>query len=301
MPKQPDGLTGPAAKQPPLPVSLDLPGIADIHTEAAPFVKWAGGKRSVIPALKPFFPNHIPCYWEPFLGGGAVFFAFQDRMERAVLSDANEDLVITFHVVKTNVEALILRLKAHAIEHHQDEGYFNAVRKQKLRSDIEIAARFIYLNKTCFNGLYRVNASGQFNVPKGDYKNPKICDEERLRVANEALKIAQIRVGDFTRVVEARPDDFIYCDPPYDGCFSNYQPSGFDDEDQKRLKKQADAWIDNGSRVLISNARTAMINKLYKGAAYQAHVIKAQRLISADANTRGAIEEVVISGNAQKQ
>ena len=108
MPKQPDGLTGPAAKQPQLPVSLDLPGIADIHTEAAPFVKWAGGKRGIVSQLEPHFPEQIPCYWEPFLGGGAVFFAFHERMERAVLSDANEELVIAFHTVKTNVEALIL-------------------------------------------------------------------------------------------------------------------------------------------------------------------------------------------------
>lgn len=301
MPKQPDGLTGPAAKQPQSPVSLDLPGIADIHTEAAPFVKWAGGKRGIVSQLEPHFPEQIPCYWEPFLGGGAVFFAFHERMERAVLSDANEELVIAFHVVRTNVEALILRLKAHAIEHHQDEGYFKAVRKQKLRYDIEIAARFIYLNKTCFNGLYRVNASGQFNVPKGNYKNPKICDEDRLRAANKALQIAQIRVGDFARTVEPRADDFIYCDPPYDGCFTGYRPDGFDDEDQKRLKRQADVWLAGGSGILISNARTAMITKLYKGAAYQTHVVKAQRLISADASTRGPTDEVVIFGNAQKQ
>ena len=297
MPKQPDGLTGPAAKQPPLPVSHDLPGIADIHTEAAPFVKWAGGKRSVIPALRPFFPDHIPCYWEPFLGGGAVFFAFHDRMERAVLSDANEDLVITFHVVKTNVEALILRLKAHAIEHHQDEGYFKAVRKQKLRSDIEIAARFIYLNKTCFNGLYRVNASGQFNVPKGDYKNPKICDEERLRAASKALKIAQIRVGDFTRVVEARPDDFIYCDPPYDACFSNYQPNGFSDDDQGRLKKSAQQWVKSWCGVIISNSDTPKIRQLYRGKNFAKHLIEAPRNINSDSSGRGAVSEVVITAN----
>ena len=301
MPKQPDGHTGPAAIQPQLPVSHDLPGITDIQTEVAPFVKWAGGKRGIVSQLEIHFPEQIPCYWEPFLGGGAVFFAFHERMERAVLSDANEELVIAFHVVRTNVEALILRLKAHTIEHHQDEGYFNAVRKQKLRSDIEIAARFIYLNKTCYNELYRVNASGQFNVPKGKYNNPKICDEDRLRAANRALKIAQIRVGDFTRTFQPRPDDFIYCDPPYDGCFTGYQPDGFGDEDQKRLRRQADIWLAGGSGVLISNARTAMITKLYKGTAYQTHVIKAQRLISADASTRGATDEVVISGNAQRQ
>ena len=301
MSKQLDGIAGQAGTPQQLHVPLDLRGIADIQTEAAPFVKWAGGKRSVIPALKPFFPDHIPCYWEPFLGGGAVFFAFHGRTERAVLSDANEELVIAFHVVRTNVEPLILRLKAHAIDHHQDEGYFKAVRKQKLKSDIEIAARFIYLNKTCYNGLYRVNASGQFNVPKGNYNNPKICDEDRLRAANKALQIAQIRVGDFTRTVEPRPDDFIYCDPPYDGCFTGYRPDGFGDEDQKRLKRQADIWLAEGSGVLISNARTAMITKLYKGRAYQTHVVKAQRLISADASTRGPTDAVVISGNVKKQ
>ena len=222
-------------------------------------------------------------------------------MEQAILSDANEELVIAFHVVKTNVDALILRLRAHALEHQQDKTYFTAVRKQKLRSDIEIAARFIYLNKTCFNGLYRVNKQGQFNVPKGDYKNPNICDEPRLQAANRALEIAKIRVGDFANVVKPGSDDFNYCDPPYDECFSNYQSGGFDNVDQQRLKKTADAWMKQGGRVIISNSKTPLIDKLYRGAKYTKETINAHRYISSDASTRGTTPELVISGNVKKQ
>lgn len=269
-------------------------------TVATPFLNWAGGKRSVIKQLVPYFPKRISRYWEPFLGGGAVFFAFQHRIERAILSDANEELVIAFHVVKTKVDALIFRLRIHAEQHHE-KGYYAAVRKDKPSQDLDIAARFIYLNKTCFNGLYRVNKSGQFNVPKGNYKNPNICDEPRLRAASKALQIAQIRIGDFARVVSPSPHDFIYCDPPYDGCFANYQSGGFDGEDQKRLKKAADEWGANDSQVLISNSETKMIRKLYRGEEYRTDTINGHRHISADANTRGTIQEVVISNHVKRQ
>lgn len=267
---------------------------------AAPFVKWAGGKRSVISQLEPYFPDRISRYWEPSLGGGAAFFAFHDRMDRAVLSDANEELVITFHVVKTNVDALILRLRIHAEQHHET-GYYVEVRKEKPRKDLDIAARFIYLNKTCYNGLYRVNKQGQFNVPKGNYRNPNNCDEPRLRAASKALQIAQIKIGDFERVVSPSPHDFIYCDPPYDGCFANYQSGGFGDEDQKRLKKAADRWATSDSQILISNSETKMIRKLYRDSGYRTNTINGQRHISADASTRGSIQEVVISNHVKRQ
>ena len=223
----------------PRPTPAALP-LVDHHMDesaTAPFVKWAGGKRSVISQLESYFLDHISRYWEPFLGGGAVFFAFHYMMDRAVLSDANEELAITFHVVKTNVDALIRRLRIQADQHH-DTGYYSEVRTEKARKNLDIAARFIYLNKTCYNGLYRVNKQGQFNVPKGIYRNPNICDEPRLRAASKALQIVQIKIGDFKRVVSHSPHDLIYCDPPYAGCFANYQSGGFGDEDQKRLKKR---------------------------------------------------------------
>ena len=277
-------------------ISPELPGMQSEYSSAAPFIKWAGGKRSLIKELEPFFPDHINCYWEPFLGGGAVFFAFHARMDKAVLSDANEELIIAYHVVKTNVEALILRLKLHAEEHRQ-ESYFSHVRSQKPKSDLEIAARFIYLNKTCFNGLYRVNSKGDFNVPKGDYRNPRICDEPRLLAASAALQIAKLLVGDFERVVKARSGDFIYCDPPYDACFSNYQPNGFSDDDQGRLKKAATKWVTSQCGVGISNSATQKINKLYRGSDFTKHIVEAPRFINSDPSGRGAVKEVVITGN----
>lgn len=133
-------------------------------------------------------------------------------------------------------DALIRRIRIHADQHHETR-YYAEVRKEKARKNLDIAARFIYMNKTCYNGLYRVNKHGQFNVPKGIYRNPNICDEPRLRAASKALQIAQIKIGDFERVVSPSPHDLIYCDPPYAGCFANYQSGGFGDKDQKRLKK----------------------------------------------------------------
>jgi DNA adenine methylase len=262
----------------------------------APFIKWAGGKRAIVPLLEPYFPEKIGHYWEPFLGGGAVFFAMHERIEHATLSDINEELIITYNTVKSQIDALLLRLRVHASE-HAEPSYYNHVRNQNPRTDVNIAARFIYLNKTCFNGLYRVNKQGKFNVPKGDYKNPAICNEQKLRAANAALQNVDFRVGDFTKTVKARSGDFIYCDPPYDGCFNNYQPGGFDDTAQERLKRAADRWAKAGASVVISNALTKKIQRLYAAERFKMDTIQAPRLISANSDMRGHIDEVVISTN----
>ena len=231
---------------------------------ALPFVKWAGGKRSLIPDLAQHFPERIGSYWEPFVGGGAVFFTFANRIDRAHLSDTNEELVIAYQMVRNQVEGLIEALRVHERK-HGESSYYLKVRKQEPESPLEIAARFIYLNKTCFNGLYRVNSKGRFNVPKGRYKSPGICNPERLRTASKVLQKTTIRLGDFERVVVPQDGDFVYCDPPYDGCFTDYTAGGFTLEDQNRLRNAANQWVRDGATVLASNADTPLIRKLYKG------------------------------------
>ena len=268
---------------------------------ALPFVKWAGGKRSLISQLAPHFPTQIGTYWEPFVGGGAVFFAFAERIGRAYLSDTNEELVIAYQMVKNNVEALIELLGEHERKHTRRRGrtyangdtYYLRVRAQKPTDQLEVAARFIYLNKTCFNGLYRNNKRGQFNVPEGSYDRPDICNPDRLRNASKALARATIRVGDFGRVVNPSEGDLVYCDPPYDGTFTGYRADGFDIEDQTRLRDTASDWVGSGATVVLSNADTAAMRKLY--AAWTITGATAPRSINSDGNGRGAVSELVIS------
>ena len=210
------------------------------------------------------FPERVSTYYEPFVGGGAVFFTMANRIDRAILSDKNEELVLTYNAVKNNLEDLIELLREHAKNHHKDD-YYLRVRKQAPVETIEIATRFIYLNKTCYNGLYRVNKSSKFNVPKGRYKNPTICDEERLRAASDVLQKAIIKIGDFDKVVKPGQGDFIYCDSPYDDCFTEYQAGGFGTGDQERLRNAVDSWIDAGAMIMVSNSDTPLIKRLYRG------------------------------------
>ncbi len=263
---------------------------------ASPFVKWAGGKRRLIPDLAKHFPDHVETYWEPFVGGGAVFFTMANRIDKAILSDMNEELVIAYQVVKSDVDSLIAELQKHQAK-HGDDGYYLKVRAQEPQTPLGIAARFIYLNRTCYNGLYRVNKKGRFNVPKGRYKNPEICNEGRLRAASQALAKATIRLGDFDRVVRPSPDDFIYCDPPYDGCFTDYQAGGFTEADQERLRIAMDRWVDAGAGVLASNADTPTIRRIYRGGGkkYAIHEAEAPRLINSKASGRTNAAELIIS------
>ena len=271
------------------------------HPAALPFVKWAGGKRSLIPALAKRFPDAIATYWEPFVGGGAVFFAFAGRMERAVLSDTNAELVTTYRVVKTDVETLIERLREHERKHGARNGkqyadgttYYQRVRAEAPTDPVEVAARFIYLNKTCFNGLYRVNRNGRFNVPEGSYAHPTICNADQLRLAHKALAKATIQLGDFSRVVAPDTGDVIYCDPPYDGCFTSYQPTGFPADSQARLRDSAKAWAAKGATVVLSNADTAAMRALYAG--WQVHNTHSPRYINSNGHGRGAAPELIIT------
>ena len=221
--------------------------------------------------------------------------------ERATLSDANEDLITTYQVVKGDVEALVDKLREHASKHRERKGrkyadgstYYLKVRSSEPTDPVETAARFVYLNKTCYNGLYRVNKSGRFNVPEGSYANPDICNAERLRRASEALFDATIRWGDFERVVSPNEGDVIYCDPPYDGTFTSYHPAGFGGDAQTRLRDAANTWRKKGARVVLSNADTPAMRGLY--AKFSIAVAEAPRSINSNGDGRGAAPELIIA------
>lgn len=268
----------------------------DTRVKAKPFVKWAGGKSQLLSGMSKLFPpkNHINRYFEPFLGGGAVFFNLQHP--KSYLSDTNKNLVEVYEVVKDNVEDLIQALK----KHKNERDYFYEVRSQNpaVLSPIERAARFIYLNKTCFNGLYRENSKGEFNVPFGKYKNPAICDEEGLRSASLALKKATISRSEFHSVLlKAKTADFIYFDPPYHplnktSSFTSYTAGGFGEDEQRELANVYRELSDRGCFVMLSNSDTPLIRELYKG--FYINEIQASRAINSKADGRGKITELLV-------
>ena len=267
------------------------------RARAKPFVKWAGGKRTLIPEIARLLPDSITTYWEPFLGGGAVFFALDSRITTAKLSDVNPELALTYQMVKNRTEELIGLLEEHQEKHSPP--YYYQVRKQSgLQKALDVAARFIYLNKTCYNGLYRVNKSGVFNVPIGRYVNPVVCDAENLREASKVLQKATVTFGDFENV-EPGDKDFIYCDPPYDGTFTGYGKDGFGEAEQKRLKAAALKWHKLGAAVMVSNADTELIRGLYSGAPFTIHETTAPRNINCKTNGRGAASELLITTYGQ--
>lgn len=274
----------------------EILGITEIpyltKSRALPFLKWAGGKRSIIPQISIYLPKTFNDYYEPFIGGGAVFFALESRIKHhAHLSDVNRELMLTYKVVQTDCENLIEALQAHKEKHCAE--YYKKIREQHENKDpIKLAARFIYLNKTCFNGLYRVNSGGRFNVPMGKYTNPGICDEVNLRAASEVLKTAFLSFGAFNRI-EPNKGDFIYCDPPYHGTFTDYSAGGFDDEKQKALKDAADSWVRSGALVMLSNSDTPFIRKLYKG--YNIVEVSAPRSINCKVEGRENAVELLIT------
>ena len=267
------------------------------HSHARPFLKWAGGKRALVPEITKLLPDTIKTYWEPFLGGGAVFFALDSRIRDARLSDVNAELVLTCQTVRNKLDALLPRLQEHKGA-HADKKYYYRVRRATTSPDtVEVAARFIYLNKTCYNGLYRVNKSGLFNVPRGEYKNPTICDTDNLRVASEVLQKAILRHGDFGKV-EPSMGDFIYCDPPYDGTFTGYDVHGFGEPEQRRLRDAVLKWQGLGAAVMVSNADTPFIRSLYPASSFTIHQVSSPRSISSKGNGRGPVSELLITAYA---
>ena len=265
------------------------------------FVKWAGGKRQLIEQFKPFFPKNIERYFEPFVGGGAVAFHIikSYNPKQIIISDINEELINCYGIIKDNVEALIKSLKSHKANHSKEYYYKVRASDPKQLSNLERASRFIYLNKTCFNGLYRVNSKGQFNVPIGSYVNPTIVFEKNLREISELLKDIKIKVMSFDKVTEyAKKGDFIYFDPPYYPLkkgknFTTYTKEVFLEKEQEKLADVFKQLDKKGCQVMLSNSDSEFIKGLYKG--YRIDIVKAKRMINCDAKGRGAINEVVVT------
>jgi DNA adenine methylase len=273
----------------------------------APFVKWAGGKGQLLSQFEPYFPAVFGRYIEPFAGGGAVFFHLYRQGQLAgkqvILIDQLEELINVYRAVQGRVEDLIVELQGHE-PHKLDPEHFYEVRAwdrqvdYARRSELERAARFIYLNRTCYNGLYRVNRRGQFNVPFGRYQNPTICDTGNLRAASRALRDVTLLEGDFTRCLEmAGVGDFVYLDPPYHPLsdtanFTTYTSADFGLQDQQRLARLFHELDRRGCQVLLSNSATSPIRDLYDG--YEQVEVQAVRSISCRGDERGVISELLI-------
>ncbi len=271
---------------------------------ARPFLKWAGGKGRLLAQLEPFFPRRFRRYVEPFVGGGAVFFHLWNagRLPAAViLSDHNEELINAYRVVRDQVEALVDRLAEHRRRHSR--AHYYAIRALDRRPDpgldaVARAARTIYLNRTCYNGLYRVNRRGQFNVPMGRYANPAILNAPVLRAASRALQAVSLDTLTLEDLVApARPGDFYYFDPPYDPVsptanFTSYTAGDFGEADQRRLAAVYRALTGRGCLCMLSNSHTPLIRELYAG--FRLEVVRATRAINSNAARRGAIDELVV-------
>jgi DNA adenine methylase len=272
--------------------------------EAQPFLKWAGGKGQLLQQFQPFFPKTLHSYFEPFLGGGAVFFHLKARVPkmRATLRDINPELINCYQVVRDAVEALMARLDEH-LRQYQAEGepYFYRVREgDKLSQTVERAARMIFLNKTCFNGLWRVNARGRFNVPVGSYRPDRVSlyDRAKLMAASLALQGVDLKVQDFRKTLaEAGSDDFVYVDPPYyplsrTANFTSYTQDMFGHAEQKELAEAFAAAAKRGARLMLSNSDTPTTRELYNG--FNLHTVQARRAVNCDGTKRGLVSELVV-------
>lgn len=290
-----------------------------------PFVKWAGGKGSLIPQLNNFYPYElkngiIERYIEPFVGGGAVLIDILQKydVQEAYAFDINIDLINSYNVIKNNVEDLITNLKQMETEYLQLEqeerkNYFynkrdeyNNYRLEGIEQNIQRAAQFIYLNRICFNGLYRVNKAGKFNVPMGNYKNPTICDEENLRNLSELIQNVQFQYGDYRRSMEyVTENTFVYFDPPYrplnvTSGFTSYTKEDFNDDNQRELAEFYRELNEQNAKLMLSNSNPKNTNKedtffdnIYQG--FNIDEIYASRMINANSKGRGKISEILVT------
>lgn len=290
-----------------------------------PFVKWAGGKGSLIPQLNNFYPYElkngiIERYIEPFVGGGAVLIDILQKydIQEVYAFDINIDLINSYNVIKNNVEELITNLKqieTECLQLGQEErkSYFYNIRDEYNKYELEEneqnvqrAAQFIYLNRTCFNGLYRVNKNGKFNVPVGSYKNPTICDEENLRQLSQLIQNVQFRYGDYSRSMEyVTENTFVYFDPPYrplnvTSGFTSYTKEDFNDDNQRELATFYGELNERNAKLMLSNSNPKNINKedtffdnIYQG--FNINQIQASRMINANSNGRGKISEILVT------
>ena len=287
-----------------------------------PFVKWVGGKTQLLEDIKESLPRDFALrknvtYVEPFVGGGAVLFWILQaypNITRAVINDINPELICTYHVVKEHVEELIETLRRYQTEYipldaDGRKDYFLNKRVRfntKITPDVETASLFIFLNRTCFNGLYRVNSKGEFNVPHGKYANPRICDADTLMADSKLLQKVEILCGDFAATdAYASPDTLYYLDPPYrpltiTSAFTSYSSDGFNDNEQHHLKEFCDRIAGQGSMFVASNSDPKNVNEEdnFFDRLYSAFFIKrvaASRMINSKADGRGRISEIMIS------
>ena len=290
-----------------------------------PFVKWAGGKGSLIPQLNNFYPYElkngiIERYIEPFVGGGAVLIDILQKydIQEVYVFDINIDLINSYNVIKNNVDKLITNLKQMETEYLQlgqeeRKNYFYNIRDkynnyelEENEQNVQRAAQFIYLNRTCFNGLYRVNKNGKFNVPVGSYKNPTICDEENLRQLSQLIQNVQFRYGDYSRSMEyVTENTFVYFDPPYrplnvTSGFTSYTKEEFNDDNQRELATFYGELNERNAKLMLSNSNPKNINKedtffdnIYQG--FNINQIQASRMINANSNGRGKISEILVT------
>ncbi len=274
-----------------------------------PFLKWAGGKRQLLPVLRRYIPPKYKTYFEPFIGAGAMFFDLQPK--KAIINDTNKELINCYQVIKDNPIELLEIIKEHKQNNEKIYYYLqrdldrNKTEFDKL-SNVKKAARIIYLNKTCFNGLFRVNSQGQFNVPYGDNKNPLIAEDIVIMAISDYLNTNEIEIlnQDFKdSVSKAKNGDFIYFDPPYDpvsdsSSFTGYDLNGFDKEEQIRLRDLCNNLVQKGCQVLISNSDTAFIREIYGDKNYyKIDEVKASRNINSVGASRGKINELLIFSN----
>ena len=281
-------------------------GAAD-QAVAKPFVKWAGGKRTLAPEIAKHLPPAFDDYYEPFVGGGALFFHLSDRIgrQRIFLSDINRELITAYQSVRYNSRKLVSKLQWFESEHkkHGEEFYYDVrdnpekyVKDMNIKEkNIFFSGRFIYLNKTCFNGLHRVNKSGNFNVPMGNYKNPNICDAENIRAVSRILRRpnVSIRSRSFEKI-NPDPGDLVYCDPPYHETFSSYTDGGFGADEQERLRDKCLEWRRDRAYVAVSNSDTKHVRELYDG--FNIIELEAARHINCDGGGRGKVQELLITG-----
>ncbi len=271
-----------------------------------PFLKWAGGKRQLLPEITKHIPARINdyTYYEPFVGAGALLFCLQPK--HAIINDFNEELILTYTIIRDQIDLLVETLKIH--KEKNTEKYYYKIRALdrapnsfKKLSDVERAARLIFLNKTCYNGLYRVNSQGLFNVPYGKYKNPAICEESVLKAISKYLNENEITIMsvDFAAAVEdAGRHSFVYFDPPYHSPdntnFTGYQADKFDASEQERLCDVFRDLTERGSKCLLSNSDTEYIRELYNDKRFEIISVVAKRPINSDAAGRGIVNEVLV-------
>ena len=272
--------------------------LEELQNKTYPIVKWVGGKRQLMFELLKNMPANYNRYFEPFIGGGALFFELQPK--NAYISDMNEELINLYSVVRDDVDSLIEDLEKHEVSKEYFLNIRNIDRTEMFSklSNIERASRFIYLNRTCFNGLYRVNSQGQFNVPFGNYSNPRIIDESNLRNCSELLKNTEIKVADFSEILtKVQKRDFVYFDPPYvplndTSSFTSYTKAGFDIDMQFKLRDVCDELDSMGVKFMLSNSDTKLVNELYSN--YEIKKVFASRAVNANADGRGKITEVLV-------